>query len=161
MPHLPADSDNAATFEGLPATLRTLFDYWRSKLAGRKMPSRSDLDPTEIKTHLPSIILVDVLYDADGKADFVYRLLGTHEVEVRGDNPVGKRVADAYFGPTPENVLGCYQTVVDRREPYLDSEYYLRDGDDFADEANIFLPLSNDGEHINMIMVYTAYRRVR
>ena len=77
------------------------------------------------------------------------------------ENPVGKRVADAFFGPTLENVLGCYQSVVDRREPYLDDDYYLRDGDYFADEANIFLPLSNDGEHVNMILVYTAYRRVR
>jgi hypothetical protein len=161
MPLLSADAENAAIFEGLPADLRALFDYWRSKRAGRKMPARSDLDPAEIKMHLPSMILVDVLYDVAGKADFVYRLLGTHEVDVRGENPVGKRVADAFFGPTLENVLGCYQSVVDRREPYLDDDYYLRDGDYFADEANIFLPLSNDGEHVNMILVYTAYRRVR
>jgi len=161
MPLLSADTENTAIFEGLPADLRALFDYWRAKRAGRKMPSRSDLDPAEIKTHLPSMVLVDVLYDVAGKADFVYRLLGTHEVEVRGENPVGKRVADAFFGPTLENVLGCYQTVVDRREPYLDDDYYLRDGDYFADEANIFLPFSNDGEHVNMILVYTAYRRVR
>jgi hypothetical protein len=102
-----------------------------------------------------------VLYDAAGKAEFVYRLLGTREVEIRGENPTGKRVADTFFGPSLENVIGCYQTVVDHREPYLDDDYYLRDGDDFADEANIFLPLSNDGEQVNMILVYTAYRRVR
>ena len=53
----------------------------------------------------------------------------------------------------------CFDAVVDRREPYLDDDYYLRDGDYFADEANIFLPLSNDGTRINMILVYTAYRR--
>jgi len=45
--------------------------------------------------------------------------------------------------------------------PYLDDDYYVRDGDHFADEANIFLPLSNDGEHVNMVIVYTAYRRIR
>jgi hypothetical protein len=161
MPLLSADDGNEAIFEGLPPDLRALFDYWRSKRAGRRMPSRGDLDPAEIKTMLPSMILVDVVYDAAGKADFVYRLLGTREVDIRGENPTGKRVADAYFGPSLENVLGCYQTVVESREPYLDDEYYVRDGDHFADEANIFLPLSNDGERVNMILVYTAYRRIR
>jgi len=51
--------------------------------------------------------------------------------------------------------------VVDRGEPYLDDDYLLRDGDHLADEANIFLPLSSDGERVNMILVYTAYRRIR
>ncbi|HEV8391637.1 MAG TPA: PAS domain-containing protein [Dongiaceae bacterium] len=161
MPLISADDDNTAIFEGLPADLRALFDYWRAKRAGRRMPSRSDLDPSELKTLLPSMILVDVLYDVAGKPDFVYRLAGTREVEVRGENPTGKRVAEAFFGPSLENVLGCYQSVVERGEPYLDDDYFLRDGDYFADEANIFLPLSNDGERVSMILVYTAYRRVR
>jgi hypothetical protein len=161
MPLLSADDGNDAIFDGLPPDLRAMFNYWRSKRAGRSMPARADLDPAEIKTLLPSMVLVDVIYDAAGKADFVYRLLGTHEVDVRGENPAGRRVADAYFGPSLENVLGCYQAVVDSRVPYVDDDYYVRDGDDFADEANIFLPLSNDGERVSMVLVYTAYRRIR
>lgn len=161
MPLLSADEENTKIFEGLPADLRRMFDYWRSKRAGRKMPSRSDLDPADIKTLLPNVILVDVQYNSAEEADFVYRLLGTREVEIRGENPTGKRVAEAYHGPSPENALGCYQTVVDHRAPYLDDDYFLRDGDDYADEANIFLPLSGDGERVTMILVYTAYRRIQ
>jgi hypothetical protein len=161
MPLLSADDENAEIFEGLPADLRAIFDYWRAKRAGRKMPSRADLDPAELKVLLPSMILVDVLYDEAGKADFVYRLAGTREVEARSENPTGKRVAEAFFGPSLENVLGCYQSVVDRREPYLDDDHFVRGGDHFADEANIFLPLSSDGERVTMILVYTAYRRIR
>ena len=116
------------------------------------MPSRSDLDPSEIKMHLPSMILVDVLYDVAEKPTSSIacsaRTRSTCAARTRSAS-----VADAFFGPTLENVLGCYQSVVDRREPYLDDDYYLRDGDYFADEANIFLPLSNDGEHVNMILV--------
>lgn len=161
MPLLSADDENANVFVGLPADIRALFEYWRSKRQGRPMPARADLDPSELKMMLPSMILVDVVYDATGKADFVYRLLGTHEVEVRGENPTGKRVAETFFGPSLENVLGCYMTVLENKQPYLDDDYYVRDGDYYADEANIFLPLSADGERINMILVYTAYRRIR
>jgi len=70
-------------------------------------------------------------------------------------------VAENFFGPSLENVLGCYMSVVQSGVPYLDDDYFVRDGDHFADEANIFLPLSNDGEQVNMIIVYTAYRRIR
>lgn len=159
MPLLVTEQDVADAFTGLPGDLRAIYDYWQAKGAGRAMPARADIDPMEIKALLPSLILVDVIYDAANKPDFVYRLLGTREVEVRGENPTGRRVAEAYFGPSLENVLGCYQRVLDSGRPFVDDDYYVRDGDDFADEVNIFLPLSNDGQRINMIMVYTAYRR--
>jgi hypothetical protein len=161
MPLLSPDDDNAALFAGLPPDIEAMFQYWRSKRAGRKMPARADLDPAEIKTLLPNMILVDVVYDDAGQPDFIYRLLGTREGEIRGDNPVGKRVAENFFGPSLDNVLGCYLTVVNNAVPYLDDDYFVRDGDHFADEANIFLPLSKDGECVNMVLVYTAYRRIR
>ena len=63
---LSADTENEAVFDGLPADLRAMFDYWRSKRAGRKMPARSDLEPSELKALLPSMILVDVVYDTAG-----------------------------------------------------------------------------------------------
>ena len=159
MPLLVTEQDVADAFKGLPDDLRAIYDYWKAKSAGRAMPARADIDPMEIKPLLPSLILVDVNYDGANKPDFVYRLLGTREVEVRGENPTGRRVAEAYFGPSLENVLGCYQRVLDSGKPLVDDDYFVRDGDDFADEVNIFLPLSNDGTRINMIMVYTAYRR--
>jgi hypothetical protein len=159
MPLLVTDQDIAEAFEGLPGDLRTMFDYWRSKTAGRAMPARADIDPMEIKPLLPSMILVDVVYDSANQPDFVYRLVGTHEVDVRGENPTGRRVAEAYFGPSLENVLGCYRRVLDSGRPFVDDDYFVRDGDYFADEVNIFLPLSNDGTRINMILVYTAYRQ--
>jgi hypothetical protein len=138
-----------------------MFDYWRAKAGARTMPARTDIEPSEIKRFLPSMILVDVRYDSAGRPDFVYRLVGTREVEVRGEDPTGRHVAEAFHGPSVENVLGCYMRVVESGKPFLDDEYFLRDGDNFADEANIFLPLSSDGQRINMILVYTAYRRIR
>src|SRR3546814_1952574 len=55
-----------------PDLLR-LLGYWRSKRSGRAMPSRRDVDPTEIPWALSRIFLVD--YSAqDG---FRYRLAGS------------------------------------------------------------------------------------
>jgi hypothetical protein len=161
MPLLQPDHADPAILANLPDSIGQLLAYWQSKRQGRAMPSRADIEPAEIKTFLPLSILVDVTYDERGEPDFTYRLVGTREVEIRGSDPTGRRVAEAYHGPSVENVIGCYRLVVDNRVPFLDDEYFVRDGDNFADEANLFLPLSNDGERVNMVMVFTAYRRLR
>lgn len=161
MPLLQPDHADPAILANLPDSIGQLLAYWQSKRQGRAMPSRADIEPAEIKTFLPLSILVDVTYDERGEPDFTYRLVGTREVEIRGNDPTGRRVAEAYHGPSVENVIGCYRLVVDNRVPFLDDEYFVRDGDNFADEANLFLPLSNDGERVNMVMVFTAYRRLR
>lgn len=144
----------------LPESLSKVYAYWQQKRGARAMPARSDIDPAEIKPLLPYMILVDVVYDQQTRPDFIYRLVGTREVEIRGNDPTGRRVAEAFHGPSAENAVGCYVQVVETRAPLLDDEYFVRDGDRYADEANLFLPLSNDGEQVNMVMVFTAYRRL-
>jgi hypothetical protein len=144
----------------LPESLSQFYEYWQAKRAARRMPARADIDPAEIKPFLPYMIIVDVVYDPQSRPDFVYRLVGTREVEIRGNDPTGRRVADAFHGPSAENAVGCYVQVVENKAPLLDDEYFVRDGDRYADEANLFLPLSNDGERVNMVLVFTAYRRL-
>jgi len=160
MHQLSPDDPNPAALAKLPESLRQLFAYWQGKRGDRAMPARADIDPSEIKALLPYMILVDVVHGADAALDFVYRLVGTREVEIRGADPTGRRVAEAYHGPSAENAVGCYVQVVEARAPLLDDEYFVRDGDRYADEANLFLPLSNDGEKVNMVLVFTAYRRL-
>lgn len=157
---LPPDDPNPTPLVDLPDSLRQMLAYWQSKRHGRAMPARADIDPAEIKPLLPDIILVDVVYDAAARPDFVYRLLGTREVEIRGRDPTGQRVAQNFHGPSAENALGCYNKVAAAKVPLLDDEYYAREGDEYGDEANLFLPLSNDGEQVNMILVFTVYRRL-
>ena len=78
--------------------IRALYDYWDGKRGGRRMPARPDIDPLEFVPHLPGIMLVDVVAD---ERRFVYRLVGTREVEARGEDPTGKSVVDKYFGSSP------------------------------------------------------------
>ena len=54
--------------------LQRAFAYWDAKRAGHLLPSRADIEPTEIPGLLPNIFLVDVLY---GPPRFHLRLMGT------------------------------------------------------------------------------------
>jgi hypothetical protein len=135
-----------------------LYNYWRSKCGKRRMPRRADIDPAEIPARLlPCLSIVDVVDDA---RRYVYRLVGTADVQVRGHDPTGRSVIEGFFGPDVENALGCYDTVVETRAPVLDTEPFVATNGRYATEETIFLPLSDDGEHVNKIIVFFAFKDV-
>jgi len=59
------------------ARLRGLLTYWTEKRQGRAMPSRADLNPGEIVSHLPTVFLIDVAQPAVQPQHFQVRLMGT------------------------------------------------------------------------------------
>jgi hypothetical protein len=81
------------------------------------------------------------------------------EVEIRGRDPTGKSVLDGFFGPSIENVLGCYDTVVATRAPLYDDEPYVTPDGRFSDDETLFLPLSDDGQNVNRILVFGTFSR--
>lgn len=156
---MPAN-DNRIEF---PATCHkdtlTLYGYWLEKCGGRRMPARADLDPLEIPRRLlPGICLVDVVPD---ERRYVYRLVGTGDVEVRGDDPTGKSVSEASFAPSAENALGCYDTVVSTKRPLLDPEPFVAPNGRYVTEETLFLPLSNDGTNVDMVLVFSYSKHTR
>lgn len=72
-------SDHGSLPNGADPMLAGMLAYWRSKCRGDRLPSRRDIDATEIPQMLSSIFLLDV----DG-ADFRFRLIGEDVVEMYG-----------------------------------------------------------------------------
>lgn len=134
--------------------VRVVLDYWQQKCAGRLMPSRADIDPGELRRFLPHITLVDVV--PDGRR-FVYRLVGTNEVELRGYDPTGKPVAEAFFATSAAEALKHYEAALATRAPHYIADPFQA-VDRFVGEEDLFLPLSNDGATVNMIMVFSISR---
>jgi hypothetical protein len=140
------------SLKGYGASLQRIYGYWQAKRGGRPMPRRADLDPTEIPPRLlPGITLVDVVSDP---RRYVYRLVGTKEAEVRGYDPTGKSVAEAYFGENAEDATECYDRVVATGAPVLDPVPFLERRRGYRGAESLFLPLSNDGVAVNMIIVF-------
>lgn len=107
---------------------------------------------------LPGICLVDVVDDA---RRYVYRLVGTGEVEVRGNDPTGESVAEGFFGPSAEDALGCYDKVVETRAPLLDLTPFTATTGKWVTEETLFLPLSDDGKNVNKVLVFSYSRDIR
>jgi hypothetical protein len=139
---------------GCHERVRAIYRYWDSKRNGRLMPRRADLDPLDIPRFLPDICLVDVVPDA---RRYVYRLIGTNEAAMRGREPTGLPVGEGFFGTSKESVFLNYDGVTRTRAPRLDRDPSITSDHRFIQHESIFLPLSEDGERVTMILVFTVY----
>jgi hypothetical protein len=141
-----------------PSTI-TMYRYWLEKCGNRAMPARADIDPVEMPRQLlPGISIVDVVAD---ERRYVYRLVGTGDVEVRGNDPTGKSVLEGFFGPSAEDALSCYDRVVEMRAPLVDPAPFTAPSGKWINEETLFLPLSDDGENVNKILVFSYSRDIR
>jgi hypothetical protein len=125
--------------------------YWDGKRGGRTLPSRADLDPLEMREWLPGIILVDVFHNP---RRLVYRLVGSRSVELRQSDVTGQRVEDGFHGPTLDGVLENYRLVVDERKLVYDWDGTASRSGLMKDSETLMLPLSTDGEAVDMVIVY-------
>ena len=136
-----------------------MYAYWQAKCGQRTMPARADIDPTDMPRRLlPGICIVDVVSD---ERRYVYRLVGTGEVEVRGSDPTGKSVLEGFFGPSAADALSCYDRVVQSKAPFLDGAPFTAPSGKWINEESLFLPLSDDGKDVNKILVFSYSRDIR
>lgn len=139
--------------------------YWDAKRAGRRMPARADLDPSDIADLLPYVVLTDVT----GAPPYLrYRLVGTRQAALRGRDPTGMPVVGNQIGhhladPMLAEVLLNYRAVVERGLPVYDHNPItgpVAEAGSFAsgtmrERATLLLPLSNDGRIVDMAFCCT------
>jgi hypothetical protein len=133
-----------------PGTL-AVYRYWDGKRAGRLMPSRRDIDPVEMKPWLAQMQLVDVHHNP---RRLVYRLVGELDVSFRGYNPTGRTVEECGIGLSLEETLKNYDVVITERRPLYDWSDYLSKSGYLKGQEGLLLPLSDDGETVNMVLTY-------
>jgi hypothetical protein len=108
-----------------------------------------------MKAWLTHLMLIDVLPQ---EPRFVYRLVGTGEVAQRRRDPTGRSVTDAFFAADAAQALVHYEHVVTTKGPFFWNAPYQTPSGRTAHDDIIFLPLSDDDENVNMVMVFTHIR---
>ncbi len=129
--------------------LGDVLDIWHAKRRGRPMPARADLTPFDLKAHLGNVILVDVERDP---LRFRYRLVGTNITRIVKRDVTGRYFEDIYAGRLLETALAVHAWVVRERAPL---RIFSRTGharNDIYNYDGVLLPLSADGERVNMVL---------
>ncbi|MDZ7712784.1 MAG: PAS domain-containing protein [Rhodovibrio sp.] len=142
------------TFGKLRApALRELADYWLAKRGDAAMPRRVDIDPVDLRSHLPRLILADVLRTP---LRFHFRVVGTeleHQLGQRYTGTTIDETAGAFFKP--------YQVVAEQTRPTREYvSYNFDDGGPIGEFERLLLPLSEDGENVTMVFGEAIYTRL-
>jgi len=137
--------------------LRRLYAYWEERRQGRAFPARRDLDPLDFRYALGHVVLLDVLRDP---VRFRFRLHGSELTARAGYDMTGKLVDEL---PNPKNrallIERCHM-LVETGQPVAVIDERLLGQRRFGYEA-VWLPLADDGEHIDMLMAGLVYRDSR
>lgn len=129
-----------------------LKDYWERKRGARAMPSRADIRPSEMKEHLGWIMLLDVL---PGAQDFRFRTVGTRVTEYFLTEATGKTVTEAfarYGEDAVKAVLATHRKIAREAVTLRVHGGAGLFGRAFLDFDALYLPLSDTGVSVNMIL---------
>ena len=132
---------------------QSLYDYWRSKCSKGKLPSRSDIDPTHIKLHLPMISLTEINSE-NPIMRFKMRLVGTGFWDLYEDEIQGRFVDELPIGDRCKYWHRVLSQVKTNARP---TAGVTRPGTPFGSHLAQFwirLPLSENGTDVNMILGY-------
>lgn len=132
------------------AVLLQLLRYWRGLLREGRLPSRTDMAPSDMIPLLPWLMLIDVV-DAQ---TFRYRLVGTGIVDHVGFDATGMDVASAYKGGNWSEIAKDYIYVLQQRKPCLTVTSVFVDPNDPLPVSyrRLLLPLARDGVNIDMFV---------
>jgi hypothetical protein len=134
-----------------------LLAYWNRKRGDRLMPARADIDPVDLKSHLGSLLLIEVL---PGLADFRYRLIGTNITAAYGRDSTGKTVSELYQAADPDTyrwLMVFYRLVAEERAPVRGGIPLRAVGKHFMSFDTLYLPLSHDGTTVDMILAESHF----
>ncbi len=141
--------------------LQEFLDYWLSKHGPQgQLPSRAQIDPSEIPTLLTGIALYDVerVQSALGYR-FKYRLLGTRHSAVNQADFSGRYVEDVHYPDEAVPIIGAFTLVVERKLPHYWRRERIsrRDPTSRVPYERIVVPLAADGVNVNMLFAHFIF----
>jgi PAS domain len=140
-------SDLAAPIDPIVARI---FAYWDGKRAGRPMPSRADIDPTELRGLVNHVMIYDVV--EPGRL-YRIRLVGEAIVEFVGVTHAGKWAHEPLPPGAAERMVEILTSVVAGRAPRFRAGLaYWHVAKAYRHFEACFLPLSSDGETVDKIL---------
>jgi hypothetical protein len=132
------------------SVIAALHRYWAALRRDRLMPSRADFDPAQIPKLLPYVILFNV----EGRGGpYIVRLVGEEVQRFVGRNTTGLPAGSFMPPSAAATMIGILDAVATGRAPrFRAGKAHWHEDKSYRDFEACFLPLSSDGETVNIIL---------
>lgn len=131
-----------------------LYDYWVERAGDRGLPRRQDIHPAHFPRLLPGISLIEVT-DEDNR--YRVRLAGTRLREIYEREITGMFLDDMDWGDRRDYWVSSYERVVGTGKPAQGVVRGPRASKEHLVQFWLRLPLSCDGQRVNMILCHDAF----
>jgi hypothetical protein len=135
--------------------IRTLDEYWLAKAKG-KVPSRSDIDPVDVRELLPNLMMVDIF---GNPPRFRYRLVGTRVVQYTGFDFTGHCIDEMVFQGR-DFIEQCYRRMLAEQRPIFGHYAWLVRSRHFGQCEFGLFPLAERGTVVNRAISIEDYERM-
>lgn len=129
--------------------LKALEDYWRSKMRGEMLPSRRDIDAWDLRAQIAHLFFITVTRNP---LRFWFRDAGAGLVQGYGKELAGKYIDELAAADERVHVLEDYRTAVIEARPVCNRLVHVREDGDRVRYERLLLPLSSDGETVDMLL---------
>ena len=128
--------------------------YWQQKCGDHSMPRWRDIDPSEIKSLLPNIVVIHVSHDP---LDFMERITGDVILSHSSLNSMGKSWRE-YEGRGPESkIWKSMEDVVTCKQASFQSIPYVGPQKYFIGIETVICPVSEDENRVDRIIAFVDY----
>lgn len=136
---------------------RQMYAYWQQKCGSRRMPSRADIDPTEIPRLLPNLLISEHVSEG-GIERWRYRLAGTAVAAAFGRDPTGHYIDELTKGAYREFIERIHRVVREEQRALFCASEYTGARDVRMSAKRLLLPLTTDGRQVDQIVTLLVFR---
>ena len=131
-----------------------LLKLWRTKAGNRKMPSRSDITPRDLKDILRNVFMLERVSQHPPR--YRWRLGGTGLVDVLGEN-TGKFLDESIPREHLPRWVECADMILEGGQPLRFLGRVHISGREYLDAENLYVPLANDNGEPSFILAQCRY----
>ena len=134
---------------------RAIYDLWRQKLHGRRMPHPDDVDLCQVETSLlNNICVIDVTTEP---RRYKIMFAGNAYFDAYGIDITDSFLDELDLGEARDYWLGHYDSFVDAAEPRVGTIPVNWVGKEFIVQHWMKLPLSSDDRQVNRILALDLF----
>jgi hypothetical protein len=131
-----------------------LLTLWRTKAGDRKMPSRSDITPRDLKDILRNVLMFERV--SQDPPSYRWRLIGTGLVSVLGEH-TGKTFEGSIPSEHLPRWIECCNLMLESEQPLRFLGRVHVQGREYLDAENLYVPLANDNGKPSFILGQCRY----